>query len=528
MDYALHEKSPNWLGASVATLLALGLYLPFLSVNYDLNGLYEAGAVEQGLPGTLFLQNHLLYRPVAYLFYQAALHLGMSGHSLLILQVLTAVFGALGVGFAYLIFLQFGQDKVIAFLASLWLATSWAYWYFSTDVSYISMAACLAAAAITVFLKAESRRAAAAAGILAGLAVLTWQANALLIPVIVTCALLLKPSPSDRFLLSKAVVTVSCGFLLTLLSYAAVGVFFYAQRTPSDLLGWVFRYGSGVGLPMWGQWSLSRVPFALSTAVSSILPVNPRLTMGEFDSSLPANTGYDWNTAYEWSLPALVLLGGFLAVQLLMKGRSSKTALRVLLWALMSYAIYLSFIVWWDPFESKWFLIPNLFLAVLIPVCCGQQPGRWTKSTVLVLTLIIAAANFSSTIWPRHSEEKRPIKLARCLGSKMDSADLFLATDWAWADYLNYFQERQVLSVIGLAGTSSGKEAMLRKVDTAIAETQNADHSVYMVDFAAYTEGHLEWLQEQTGFTTDDLTQWELEPAFVCDGIRFLRVSKIP
>ena len=522
MDQEMTDKRSDWVGAFGAMLFALTLYLPFLSVNYDLNGLYEKAAVEEGMLGTLFYQNHLLYRPVSYWVYQAAVHSGFSGNSLHILQIVTAVFGALGIGFAYLVFLQIGQDRLVAFLASLWLATSWAFWYFSTDVSYISLAALFAAAAIAVFLRAESNWSAAVAGILAGLAVLTWQANALLIPVIVICALLLKPSGNNHSLLAKTAVSVASSLLLTVVTYVAVGIFVYGQRTPVELLRWFFRYGTGLTLPMWGQWSLARVSSAFGTLLSSILPVNPRLVMGEFPDLAPPS-----NAAYQWSLLALVLLGGLLAIQLITNARKSKSAVRVVAWAFASYAIYLGFIIWWDPFEPKWFLIPNLFLGMVMVACCGPRPATLTKSLLLILTMIIATATFSSTIWPRHSEEKRPMRLARCVASKMSGEDLFLATDWAWTGYLRYLHQRQVISVLEVAPSSPTKEAMVEKIRDATVKVQNAEHHVYMVDFSSYADGHAEWLQSQTGFTPDDMSGWDFEPGFVCDGIKFLRLRNI-
>ena len=375
------------------TAITLALYLPFLSVNYDLNGIYEALAVEQGTLGSLLDQNHLLYRPVGYLVYQAAALAGFHGKSLHLLQSVTAVFGALGIGFAYLVFHHLGRNRFAALAASLWLATSWSYWYFSTDVAYISLAALLAAGAVAVFLLEGSNSSAVVAGVLAGLAILTWQANALLIPVLVLYGLLIKRSENGVLPLPTMGILLATGVGLVCIAYGSIGTFVYGLRSPQELLRWLFSHGGGVRLPMWGQWSLSRVSSASKTALESILPLNTRLGMGEFaDLVEPAKT------AYWWSLPALIVLGGLLVVQVMYRNPQKSRMFSAIFWIVSAYAIYLAFIVWWDPFESKWFLIPNLFLGALIAVVCSQRVSVYSGSLLIGCIMVIATANFVSTI----------------------------------------------------------------------------------------------------------------------------------
>src|SRR5215471_15384740 len=83
-------------------IFGLVIYLPLLSRNYDLNGLAEVTALNSGRPGELFLPNHMLYRPIAYAVRQALLAVGITVSAVSLLQVLSAVFGALGLGFSFL------------------------------------------------------------------------------------------------------------------------------------------------------------------------------------------------------------------------------------------------------------------------------------------------------------------------------------------------------------------------------------------------------------------------------------------
>ena len=119
------------------TVLALQLYLPFLSIQYDPNGLIEATGIENG---PLLNKNYMLYRPLG-LFAGRALHLaGYSGNSLPVLQAINAVAGALGVGFAFLAFRGLSANRTAALMGAGFLGTSFPYWVSATDVFYITLA----------------------------------------------------------------------------------------------------------------------------------------------------------------------------------------------------------------------------------------------------------------------------------------------------------------------------------------------------------------------------------------------------
>src|SRR5579883_2124749 len=90
-------KKGHVVELTVVTVLALGLYLPFLSIQYDPNGLVEAMSVENG---PFLNKNHMLYRPLGLMAWRTLGRLGYSGNSLPVLQAIDAVAGALGVGFA--------------------------------------------------------------------------------------------------------------------------------------------------------------------------------------------------------------------------------------------------------------------------------------------------------------------------------------------------------------------------------------------------------------------------------------------
>src|SRR5436190_18192198 len=150
------------LEAAIVAILALGLYLPFLSIQYDTNGIAEAVALEAG---QLVNKNHMLYRPLGLLIYRSLQHFGYAGNSLLVLQTINAVCGAAAIGLAYAVFKFAARDRASAAVGSFFLATSFAYWLFSTDAAYITVAVMFALAAIVCIAYARSEWAIAASGI---------------------------------------------------------------------------------------------------------------------------------------------------------------------------------------------------------------------------------------------------------------------------------------------------------------------------------------------------------------------------
>ena len=75
----------------------------------------------------------MLYRPVAYAVRQALSAVGVPVSAVSLLQVLSAVFGALGLGFSFLALERLIENWSIAVWVTLILGVSWSYWTISTD-----------------------------------------------------------------------------------------------------------------------------------------------------------------------------------------------------------------------------------------------------------------------------------------------------------------------------------------------------------------------------------------------------------
>jgi hypothetical protein len=516
--------------AALALLTFLGflLYLGFLSSNYDLNGINEVAAIERG-GASLTPPNHLLYRPVVRLIFAVLQTAGYGGRSLQPAQVATALCGIFGLGLFFLWTDKLINNTLVAAIASLGFGTSYAYWLYSIEISYIVPAAMTALGALLLLANGLDMYAPqppvthlVGVGILSALAVLFWQANIFFLPVVfMGIALKFK---SDIPSLLKAVAVFAATVSLALgCAYVLVAAFVLEDRSIAGFLDWLLHYGAP--LPMWGRWEVVRIFQAAKSAVGSLIPVGQGLGLrlllrGEFEQS---------KLLSQTSLLALVFL--FLAPLFVVAKKRSLSAPRIYLlgWLLSAYVVFLPFIVWWDPFEPKWFIIPNIALWASVAVLWGSTV-RNSKDSVLfaVLVLIILLANLSATIRPRHSEPNRLFQRAECVAEHMDEGDLFVATDWDWPGYVVYFFDKQVFSLIDAAARYEGRAAALTVLQERIDATHRRGGKAYVVAVETYPAEHLKWLTTQTGLMPDDLRRFRRVPAFFCDDVTFqeLRETK--
>jgi hypothetical protein len=192
---------------------------------------------------------------------------------------------------------------------------------------------------------------------------------------------------------------------------------------------------------------------------------------------------------------------------------------------LLGYALFIPFIVWWDPFEPKWFLIPNIFFAGFLS--CGLQPWLRRKATAVIVVscaLAIGVTNFVTTIRPRHTQIGTDRTVAQCVAGHMKAADVFIASEWGWPDYLEYLHGRKTLNLINAGGAG---ERIFRAREI-IASAQRAGGDAYLADPRSHSESHLEWLNVQTGLTLADLLAFGGLPSFNCSDRTILKLPAAP
>jgi hypothetical protein len=488
----------------VFTLVAC-LYLPLLSRQFDLNGIDEAAAVESG---DLFKPNHLLYRPLGLTIGRLAEFLGFTGRSIDILQVLSALSGAASVGLAHLFFRTLGCSRFVSAVAAFWLATTWAHWAFSTDAMYISVGAFFVTAAGVALLR-EGRVTAILSGALLGLAVTTWQANVLLVPLFMTGMFLFRAGTRTASVRLALHFAWSC--LLPIVGFYLVAAQAAHIQTLAEFWGWITSHDGGAELPMWGAFDWSRVGIGAKTVLNSIIFV-------------PLATG-SWRTAEALAFP-LVLLALALVVRPTLQWR-------VLAWLMGGYLIFIPFVVWWDPWEAKWLFVGNIFLAAsFAQLLRGLVAGRSVNVTkaanagVIVLVVLAGAANFP-VIRDRHYQRNTNLEMSRCVASHMQPNDIFIATDWSWGGYLGYYFNRKNVSVIEWSAVLGRPTATMSMVSAKVNEVQATHGDAYMVDMTAYPEGHIAWLEAQTRLRKEDFDRYQGDVAFHCEGVGIRRIPLI-
>jgi hypothetical protein len=192
---------------------------------------------------------------------------------------------------------------------------------------------------------------------------------------------------------------------------------------------------------------------------------------------------------------------------------------------LVGYALFIPFILWWDPFDPKWFFIPNAFLCGFF-VCCLQRYLHRLPAAAIVIgcVLLMALTNFVTTIWPRHRQLGPDRAMAQCVAERMVARDAFVAAEWGWPDYLEYLHHRTAVNLIN-ESVGRPKDKLVADVKQFITETQQRGGIIYMLDSRVYKGEHLNWLREQTGITLEDLKTFGGQPAFICNGKPILKLQ---
>src|SRR5262245_10228453 len=335
------NSRPRFVIFLIVVSLGLLLYLPLLINNYDLSGLAEVRGLNSGRPGDLFLPNHMLYRPIAYAVRQVLGVFGIAPSGVSLLQGLSAIFGALGLGFAFVALERIVGNRSIAFWVTLIVGVSWSYWTMSTDVYYLSLSAMFVASAIAVFVHAKSDAAFAACGILVALAISSFQANVFLLPGLSAAILFGKSFPGTHFSFRRLAILWAATIVLVGAVFLSVGILVYDLKTPIELIHWGSSY-TGKALPMWGSWAPSRFVAIVESSFKSVFGMElwmfesfqRRFNNGQIPGWVPFSG-------------AVVLAGALILAFRTGPSRKDDES-RIAAWLLILYFIYMPFYIWWD------------------------------------------------------------------------------------------------------------------------------------------------------------------------------------
>lgn len=502
------EKS-DWSILELVLIAALfvSFYLPFLSIDHDSNGVVEAMNVEAGVRPS---PNHILYTAAGRVLFTALRNAGYGGKAIVILQVFNAICGAIAVALAYAAFCELGAPRRAAFAAAALWGTSFIVWYYSTDVSYVTLAGLLTAGALwcsATLMDKPSVRLAAVMGLLAALAILTFQMAVFLLPVLLW--------PLRRRLREAGAAAVSAMAVIAG-AYLVLGAS-AGHTSLVSLLGWAGGYAGGQ-LPEWGSFDTGRIGKAAVAAVRSFQwdvferamdflrhPFQPyaiRISAGA--------------VAFAVFAVVTTLLG------VLQLGKNSR-----LIWMIGGYIVCWPFIIWFSPSESFWFFIPNLFLCAAAALAWAP----WIRRAIPFLFVmgsvaVMASAIFTSWVLPKHLDPGIVGRKAACIAGMVKPDDTVIATDWTWPAKLEYFHGIRSVQVIDLATSfKRDREKLFGYIEGEVSRTRERQGRVFIIDPQSYNPEHLAWLETQTTFSAADFERFPGPVVFQCEDSEFRQVA---
>ena len=508
------------LAIAVAIFVAaLTLYLLTLSRNYSMDSMAFAVLATRGrLDERLFFQaEHLLYPFVGWLWYRLWALLGYEGGALIPLQVLNALFGALGVA-AYFLALRLAlgearRDFLISLTASLALAVSYGYWYHSTEAEDQIIADSLVLGA---FLALIARRAghegvrqsrqipgcllcAVAAGLTAT-AILAHATQVLFLPALLMGLRQGKATQREwLWALGVLAATISMPFVL-------VGLLVHGYRTPGEFAQWFL---SAPGHGIWGRPGVRSLWQAVQTLANTMVYLQGM-------SSLRAALG---DVLYWRNMLAILAFVGVIAALLLsfgylMRHRRHLPGSGLVILCLLWLAPYGLFNIYWAPEDIQFWviLLPPLFiLASLAFALFTERHSRHEELWYSLLTFALAAlfvVNLITAIAPRaRLVNNEGYFKALCVGQMAGPGDLIVTPGWDWASaYIPYFTDRKVLSLIDVGLLEAGRDRarLLNILRERIAATERAGGHVYIVRLFSLTETERSWLRGIIGLEPED------------------------
>ena len=429
------------LGLAAAVGCAAVLYLSTFPEGSDGlvhsdDGLNYARQIEQEDWRDLLHPHHLFYHWVGRALGRAARPFtAWSWHATLLgLKALSAVSGALAVGFVYLALRRRTGDRFAAALGAACLACFSGFWYFASVPETMAPAAAAMAGALWALAGGEGRspvRSHAYAGLWHAAATLLRQDQILFVPALVAHAVVGAPG---RWRRRVGAYLVAYGAPVGAAYLAVYGFAVRGGGKHPSLWHWLTYYGQ---MGIWGEGAAS-----LQVAWLSLQAVTWRYILG-----IAIRPGHSL------VLAALLLLL-FLAVP-----GGVRQARRVwAFWALAAVwlAAALSFYAWWDPGNAYAYMMGSLVpTACVLGLAAARargvgDPGSWRYQRGLVACLVPAI------LWITWGGLVRPLQAttirdeAGVWAAATTDDDLILTNRYTLHIALKYTMGRDIVWVRGL------------------------------------------------------------------------------
>lgn len=222
-------------------LASFALFSSFLPHSYILDGFEYANAVENNDPNLLsyYHPHHLFYRPLLSGIYEIASLFGYSGGSIIIIQMVSSLAGALVVAAFFSIAFSYLGSYKLALTASLFLTGSFGFWHLSTQTDpYVISMALLAWSLyfLVIYLKKPHKSISFIIGVLFYFALMISQSNVIFALIFIYISMI---NRRDYRLLSYSIVLPG---LLSIVTYYIVGTFFKKLDSFKELILWMTTF----------------------------------------------------------------------------------------------------------------------------------------------------------------------------------------------------------------------------------------------------------------------------------------------
>ncbi len=466
----------------IVTSAAAILYLATLSRHYTGDSIEYALAIDLGDPAYLLDPYHPLLHPLGLAFYRLWQALGWTGQSLLPLQVLNALAGAVCAGLVTDIARRLTGSARLALVTGLGFAVSGGLWMLSVEAEFVTPPLASALLVLWALFAASPRRAgrtgyAILLALATAVAFWSYASGAILFLVVLTGILL--DGRLEQSVRRRQALTYSSALLIVVIPATLI---FLAQWSQGD---WARVPAYFLSRGSYSRFALSDLPHGVYGFLRS-LALYPRLslvgTTRQFlDQASPAGRGLF--IAY-YGLALLVACAPVaLAVRhrqsLLATHRRSLAILAVWSAAFAAFAIYWvpGDVSFWLPVLAAWWLV----LALVISVAGAHRlkdSHRWLAG-LTVAVIMLAVINGAFEILPRRDlSTNRPYQFAADVAAQTGETDIVLTRgDDISGLYLAYFAGRQVFY--------AAPETLDSLRSYAVSSTQTTERRVVAVDVDA-------------------------------------------
>lgn len=394
-------------------------------------------------PASMLLPHHLLYEPTMFGMYNLWRLLGWTGQADLPGEMLSSLAGASGVGLFFSLASRLCRSNFVALLATLYLALSYGYWFYSVEVDiYVPPLFFLLLAAWLVLHALQEPSIPTHLLLLAGFAhagaVLLHQAALFIVPAFALGIFLSGGSTARRI---RRVASYGAALSAVVVpAYYIAGVVVAGRNTLDSFAKWANSYGE---LGTWGAFTGDTLPNTVSGASAA---VSSSYWVGR-------------------------LLGLGLLVLVLARAKPITERAGAFAWLLWAwFGIYTLFFAWWQPEVLKfWVLVlpaPLLLATMAFPWQTLLPRTQTVAVSIAIFAVLLLLVSDAPAIWAKRDPMSDPARRTSARLANLSSPeDLIVLQAGSAEHYLPFYYNRiNVMSTreewYGLGGVGHADEAV--------------------------------------------------------------------